>query len=45
MNSKNDNGKLRESFEQAANIYQQARPDYPEELFDDLIQVDKYESR
>jgi hypothetical protein len=37
MNSKNDNKKLRESFEQAANIYQQARPDYPEELFDDLI--------
>lgn len=37
MNSKNDNKKLRESFEQAANIYQQARPDYPGELFDDLI--------
>ncbi|MFD0678343.1 MULTISPECIES: class I SAM-dependent methyltransferase [unclassified Paenibacillus] len=37
MNSKNDNKKLRESFEQAANIYQQARPDYPEQMFDDLI--------
>jgi SAM-dependent methyltransferase len=37
MNSKIDNRKLRESFEQAANIYQQARPYYPEELFDDLI--------
>ncbi|KRE32870.1 class I SAM-dependent methyltransferase [Paenibacillus sp. Soil724D2] len=37
MNSKNDNKRLRESLEQAATIYQQARPDYPEELFDDLI--------
>ncbi|GGD55725.1 hypothetical protein [Paenibacillus nasutitermitis] len=32
MNAGNNNKKLRESFEQAANIYQQARPDYPEEL-------------
>ncbi|WP_199622697.1 class I SAM-dependent methyltransferase [Paenibacillus alkalitolerans] len=37
MNSKNDYKKLRKSFEQAANFYQQARPDYPEELFDDVI--------
>ena len=36
---KHDNKNLRESFEQAANIYQQARPDYPEELFEDLIQA------
>ncbi|MGI2329322.1 class I SAM-dependent methyltransferase [Planococcus sp. YIM B11945] len=35
----NDNNKLRHSFEQAASIYQQARPDYPEELFNDLIQA------
>lgn len=39
MNAKNDRKTLRESFEQAANIYQQARPDYPEALFDDLIQT------
>lgn len=37
MNSKNDYKKLRKSFEQVANLYQQARPDYPEELFDDFI--------
>ncbi|WP_090577878.1 trans-aconitate 2-methyltransferase [Paenibacillus sp. OV219] len=37
----NDNELLRESFEQAANIYQQARPEYPEELFEDLIHVAK----
>ncbi|WP_309119339.1 class I SAM-dependent methyltransferase [Paenibacillus sp.] len=39
MHAKKDNKKLRESFEQAANIYQQARPDYPEPLFDDVIHV------
>ncbi|SEO03217.1 Methyltransferase domain-containing protein [Paenibacillus sp. OV219] len=41
MLSMNDNELLRESFEQAANIYQQARPEYPEELFEDLIHVAK----
>lgn len=35
----NGNEKLRRSFEQAAAIYQQARPDYPKELFDELIQA------
>lgn len=30
---------LRESFEQAAGIYQQARPEYPDELFHELIHV------
>ncbi len=39
MNPKNEQHKLRESFNQAAAIYQQARPEYPEELFDDIIQV------
>lgn len=34
-----DNNRLRESFEQAAAIYQQARPDYPEPLFEDLIRA------
>ncbi|MBW7453756.1 class I SAM-dependent methyltransferase [Paenibacillus sepulcri] len=37
MNWKNDYKILRKSFEQSASLYQQARPDYPEELFDDLI--------
>ncbi|SDX55774.1 trans-aconitate 2-methyltransferase [Paenibacillus sp. CF384] len=36
---KNDQNKLRESFEQAASIYQQARPDYPEDLLNDLLRV------
>ncbi|SFT27180.1 trans-aconitate 2-methyltransferase [Paenibacillus sp. BC26] len=36
---KNDHNQLRESFEQAASIYQQARPDYPEDLFNDFIRV------
>lgn len=39
MQDKKDFKKIRESFERAANIYQQARPDYPEELFEDLIHV------
>jgi SAM-dependent methyltransferase len=29
--------RLRETFEQAARIYHEARPSYPEELFDDLV--------
>ena len=29
--------RLRETFEQAARIYHEARPGYPEELFDDLV--------
>ena len=29
--------RLRETFDQAAEIYQRVRPDYPEALFDDLI--------
>ncbi|AZN41213.1 class I SAM-dependent methyltransferase [Paenibacillus albus] len=39
MVSKDENKILRESFEQAANIYQQARPEYPEELFEDVIRA------
>ncbi|QYR19280.1 class I SAM-dependent methyltransferase [Paenibacillus sp. sptzw28] len=39
MNSKSDYKILRSSFEQAASLYQQVRPDYPEELFDDLIRA------
>ncbi|NBD27385.1 class I SAM-dependent methyltransferase [Paenibacillus glycinis] len=35
----NENERLRASFEQAASIYQQARPDYPEALFDRLIRT------
>ncbi|MDQ0888114.1 hypothetical protein QFZ81_003202 [Paenibacillus sp. V4I9] len=37
MYLKNDYKILRKSFEQSASLYQQARPDFPEELFDDLI--------
>ena len=29
--------RLRETFDQAAEIYHRVRPDYPEALFDDLI--------
>ncbi|MFC5652012.1 class I SAM-dependent methyltransferase [Paenibacillus solisilvae] len=39
MNSRKDYKELRKTFDQAADLYQQARPDYPEELFDDLIHV------
>jgi SAM-dependent methyltransferase len=35
----NDYKRLRKSFEQAASLYQQARPEYPEELFDDFIRA------
>jgi SAM-dependent methyltransferase len=39
MNSKKDTQTLRETFEQAATIYQQARPEYPEALFEDLTHM------
>jgi SAM-dependent methyltransferase len=34
-----DRERLRQTFDQAASSYQRARPDYPGELFDDLITV------
>jgi SAM-dependent methyltransferase len=34
-----DRERLRQTFNQAAGSYQRARPDYPSELFDDLIAV------
>ena len=34
---------LRRTFEKAADIYHAARPDYPEELFDDLVELAKLE--
>ena len=34
-----DRERLRETFNQAAGLYQRARPEYPDELFDDLIRV------
>ncbi|MZQ86441.1 methyltransferase domain-containing protein [Paenibacillus sp. 5J-6] len=37
----NDYKRLRTSFEQAASLYQQARPEYPEALFDEFIRVTK----
>ncbi|MCV4231304.1 class I SAM-dependent methyltransferase [Virgibacillus sp. LDC1] len=39
MNLKKDDKILRKSFEQSASYYQRSRPDYPEELFDELIQA------
>lgn len=37
--SDDDREKLRQTFNQAAGSYQRVRPDYPGELFDDLITV------
>ena len=34
-----DRERLRETFNQAAELYQRARPEYPDELFGDLIRV------
>jgi hypothetical protein len=34
-----DRERLRETFNSAAQIYQRARPDYPEELYDELIRL------
>jgi SAM-dependent methyltransferase len=34
-----DRERLRETFNQAAEMYQRARPEYPDELFDDLIRA------
>ncbi len=34
-----DREQLRQTFEAAAELYQQARPDYPQAVFDDLIEL------
>jgi SAM-dependent methyltransferase len=34
-----DRERLRETFNQAAELYQRARPEYPDELFDDLVEA------
>ena len=39
MTPDGDRERLRETFNQAAGLYQRARPDYPDELFDDLLTV------
>ncbi|GMA63002.1 hypothetical protein NZD89_24575 [Alicyclobacillus fastidiosus] len=36
---------LRQSFDRAAELYQKARPDYPNELFDSLINIANLEVR
>jgi SAM-dependent methyltransferase len=36
-------GQLRRTFERAADLYEAARPSYPEELFDDLVRLAKLE--
>lgn len=39
MTADSDRERLRETFNRAAGRYQRARPDYPAELFDDLIRA------
>jgi trans-aconitate methyltransferase len=39
MRSDAERERLRETFDQAAEAYQRVRPDYPEALFDDLIEL------
>jgi len=34
-----DRERLRTTFESAAQLYQQARPDYPERLYDTLVEL------
>ena len=34
-----DRDRLRATFDSAARLYQQARPDYPEELYDELVRL------
>jgi SAM-dependent methyltransferase len=34
-----DRNRLRQTFDSAASLYQQARPDYPEALFDELVRL------
>jgi hypothetical protein len=34
---------LRRTFEAAADLYESARPSYPDELFDDLIELARLE--
>lgn len=35
----NDRERLRDTFDEAADLYQRARPDYPGDLFDELVNV------
>ncbi len=44
MPTEHERHTLRESFDRAAILYQQVRPDYPEELFDHLIKVTHLEA-
>ena len=37
MRSDSDRERLARTFERASHLYQRARPDYPEELFDHLV--------
>lgn len=39
MTQGNDRERLRTTFDEAADLYQRARPDYPDELFDELVAV------
>src|SRR5215472_9341762 len=39
MISDGDRNMLRDTFDRAADLYQRARPDYPDELLDDVVTV------
>src|SRR5215472_15691837 len=39
MSAPRDRELLRRTFDSAADLYQRARPDYPEELLDELVTV------
>jgi SAM-dependent methyltransferase len=39
MSSDDARQRLRQTFDRAADLYQRARPDYPDELFDDVVSV------
>src|SRR5204862_5239477 len=45
MTSDRDREKLGRTFDRSADVYQRARPDYPDELFDDLVAVAKLGQR
>ncbi|HEV2933936.1 MAG TPA: hypothetical protein VGY96_12455, partial [Streptosporangiaceae bacterium] len=39
MRPDDERERLRETFDQAGEIYDRVRPDYPETLFDDLVEL------
>ena len=43
MQADEERERLRRTFDRAADTYDRVRPDYPDELFDDLIADKKYQ--